>query len=181
MQIALWFTPNSRKGSPVFWIFFLYNYHSLGLSRVTDPLGLSPFFCLSGAHRDSIRTSLTLSRGQSSVRVGGFSSSLSHAKKRGKKSPSHPTRHTGAFHSIISCALCKNNPPFHQKGSSLSESVTDPHDGTIMIRWQVGELSDLRPFLSSVSKPISTSCIFNAILRTINAPVSLIFHGVVSH
>lgn len=95
------------------------------------------FFCLSGAQRDSIRTSLTLSRGQSLVRAGGFTTSLSHAKKRRKKNLKSPNKTHGAFPHIISCALCKSNPLLI-KGPSLFESVTDSHDGTIMIFWQVG-------------------------------------------
>lgn len=148
--------------SPVFWIWLLL---VPGIKQSHWSSGSKPFFfffCLSGAQRDSIRTSLTLSRGQSSVRAGGFTSSLSHAKKRKKKnSPSHPTRHTGAFPYIISCAVCKNNPLFFLcllKGTSLSESVTDPHDGTIMIFWRGGRC--LIRALPLFSSPHCPNCMF---------------------
>lgn len=105
------------------------------------------FFFLSGSPPDSIRTSLTLSRGQSTVRAGGFATTLSHAKM--KKSAGHPTRHMEALPLWSAVHFASINLFFflllEKERSPLSESVTDLRDGTIMIFWQVGRWSPTPP------------------------------------
>lgn len=62
-------------------VWFLFWVNELNQSHWSCGSKLSVLcFCLSGDQRDSIRTSLTLSRGQSSVRAEGFTTILSHAK-----------------------------------------------------------------------------------------------------
>lgn len=68
----------SSEGCFVWFLFWVNELNQSHWSCGSKPSVLC--FCLSGDQRDSIRTSLTLSRGQSSVRAEGFTTILSHAK-----------------------------------------------------------------------------------------------------
>lgn len=156
-KLRFWFSLNFIKRlcflfsfSPFELLLLLLGVHGIKQSHWSS--GSKPFFssfCLSGAQRDSIRTSLTLSWGQSTVRAGGFTTSLSHAKKReeGRKKNLRVIQQDthGAFPYIISCALCKNNPLLITKKGVVviwighGSSWWDYND--LLASWEVSDFS----------------------------------------